>query len=132
VEMSVPEAGEVSSFFTHTVICYFLDVFLLLYCVFFTVIFFREKYKKDVEAAKSVSLHHSISFSFVCDLKKSVLFSSLQDDSGVYQVRPRPSLFYRLMESILAQMFFSVQELRSTDADPYQALEPSKRKVAIY
>ncbi|XP_063743474.1 uncharacterized protein LOC134867086 isoform X2 [Eleginops maclovinus] len=32
------------TFFTHPVICYFLDGFLTLYCLFATALFFREKF----------------------------------------------------------------------------------------
>uniref|UniRef100_A0A3P8SE15 Uncharacterized protein n=1 Tax=Amphiprion percula TaxID=161767 RepID=A0A3P8SE15_AMPPE len=69
----LPAPGSCLAFstFSHPVICYFLDAFLLVYCIVATALFFKEK----------VSSH---------------LFRELE---------------------------------RPTDPDPYQVLEPSKRKV---
>uniref|UniRef100_A0AAQ5YAP3 T-cell surface glycoprotein CD3 zeta chain n=1 Tax=Amphiprion ocellaris TaxID=80972 RepID=A0AAQ5YAP3_AMPOC len=71
----LPAPGSCLAFstFSHPVICYFLDAFLLVYCIVATALFFKEK------------------------------FSDL------------PSVAKPELE-------------RPTDPDPYQVLEPSKRK----
>ncbi|CAK6959242.1 T-cell surface glycoprotein CD3 zeta chain-like [Scomber scombrus] len=70
-------------FFNDLVICYFLDAFLMVYCITITGFFFRAKFANlPAEAVKMP-----------------------QDTNGIYQELERPM-----------------------DADPYQVLEPSKRK----
>ncbi|CAG5865743.1 unnamed protein product [Menidia menidia] len=55
-------------FFTDPVICYFLDAFLMVYCIAATALFFREKFSKIPP---------------VEDLE--------EDDGGVYQELERPA-----------------------------------------
>uniref|UniRef100_A0A669C3D5 T-cell surface glycoprotein CD3 zeta chain n=1 Tax=Oreochromis niloticus TaxID=8128 RepID=A0A669C3D5_ORENI len=70
------------NFFTEPVICYFLDGFLILYCIIVTGFFFREKFSKGPSVGVT------------------------QEENGIYQELERPK-----------------------DADPYEVLDPSKRKV---
>ncbi|CAN9497509.1 unnamed protein product [Ophioblennius macclurei] len=60
--------GEVN----HMVVCFCLDAVLLLYCVVFTVFFFREKYKNFMSSPKSADV--------VDD----------ENDDGTYQELERP------------------------------------------
>ncbi|XP_067371225.1 CD247 antigen like isoform X2 [Channa argus] len=69
-----------TEFFTDPVICYFLDAFLVVYCLAATMLYFREKF--------------------------SHVPPEVTEDNGViYQELERPK-----------------------DADPYQVLEPLKKK----
>ncbi|CAI5655656.1 T-cell surface glycoprotein CD3 zeta chain isoform X2 [Oreochromis niloticus] len=68
------------NFFTEPVICYFLDGFLILYCIIVTGFFFREKFSKGPSVG-------------------------VTEENGIYQELERPK-----------------------DADPYEVLDPSKRK----
>ncbi|XP_030614784.1 T-cell surface glycoprotein CD3 zeta chain-like isoform X2 [Archocentrus centrarchus] len=69
-------------FFSEPVICYFLDAFLIIYCIIVTGFFFREKFSKY----PAVGVPE-------------------QEQNGIYQELERPN-----------------------DADPYEVLDPSKRK----
>ncbi|XP_029314496.1 T-cell surface glycoprotein CD3 zeta chain-like [Cottoperca gobio] len=69
-------------FFTEPVICYFLDAFLIVYCIGATALFFREK------------------------------FSFLAAAAG----EPKEECIYQELD-------------RPTDSDPYQVLQPAKRKA---
>uniref|UniRef100_A0A3Q2WF70 T-cell surface glycoprotein CD3 zeta chain-like n=1 Tax=Haplochromis burtoni TaxID=8153 RepID=A0A3Q2WF70_HAPBU len=69
------------NFFTEPVICYFLDGFLIIYCIIVTGLFFREKFSKGPSVG-------------------------VTEENGIYQELERPK-----------------------DADPYEVLDPSKRKV---
>ncbi|XP_028249844.1 T-cell surface glycoprotein CD3 zeta chain-like isoform X2 [Parambassis ranga] len=68
------------SFFTEPIICYFLDAFLMVYCIIFTALFFKEKFANMPPVV-------------------------VPEDTAIYQELERPA-----------------------DADPYQVLEPSKRR----
>ncbi|XP_006788307.1 T-cell surface glycoprotein CD3 zeta chain-like [Neolamprologus brichardi] len=68
------------NFFTEPVICYFLDGFLIIYCIIVTGFFFREKFSKGPSVG-------------------------VTEENGIYQELERPK-----------------------DADPYEVLDPSKRK----
>uniref|UniRef100_A0A3Q1ESK5 CD247 molecule n=1 Tax=Acanthochromis polyacanthus TaxID=80966 RepID=A0A3Q1ESK5_9TELE len=79
--LPAPVSCSVFSAFSHPVICYFLDAFLLVYCIVATALFFREKFSDLPSDAKPES------------------------NGDIYQELERP-----------------------TDADPYQVLEPSRKK----
>lgn len=44
--LCMPVCSAAETFFTDPVICYFLDAFLMVYCIAATALFFREKFSK--------------------------------------------------------------------------------------
>ncbi|XP_028991641.1 CD247 antigen like [Betta splendens] len=71
-----------ADFFTDPVICYFLDGFLMVYCIVATALYFREKFSRV-----------------------PVEMPSGEEKGGIYQELERPK-----------------------DTDPYQELDPLRRK----
>ncbi|XP_034550279.1 high affinity immunoglobulin epsilon receptor subunit gamma-like [Notolabrus celidotus] len=74
---------DVDSFFREPVVCYVLDVILIVYCIIATALYFREKFSYIPPAVVAVP----------------------EESARIYQELERPR-----------------------DADPYQVLEPTKRK----
>ncbi|XP_028447040.1 T-cell surface glycoprotein CD3 zeta chain [Perca flavescens] len=95
-------------FFTEPVICYYLDGILILYCIFATVLFFREKFHIPSEA-------------------------KVAEDGGIYQELERindPDTYQTLEPSKAKKKSGKKKKPKSTkaeekDKDPFESLVPN-------
>ncbi|XP_042351099.1 T-cell surface glycoprotein CD3 zeta chain-like [Plectropomus leopardus] len=95
-------------FFTHPVICYFLDAFLVVYCITATALFFKEKFS-SVPSGRAPA-----------------------DDGGIYQelTRPADTDTYHVLELSKGKKKGKKKKSESTsaeekDKDPYESLIPN-------
>ncbi|KAL7384722.1 hypothetical protein ABVT39_007544 [Epinephelus coioides] len=97
-------------FFTHPVICYFLDAILVVYCIVATALFFKEKFSHVPSAAAPA------------------------DDGGVYQEldRIKDDDPYQVLQPVKAKKKGKKKKKKSEattaeeeDRDPYETLMPN-------
>lgn len=92
-------------YFTDPMICYFLDMFLVVYCIIATALFFREKFQKVPSAAKIP-----------------------EDNGGIYQEleRPKDADPYQVLEPSKGKKKKKKKsgssQAEEKDKDPYESL----------